>query len=66
MSARVEDFDQYVRFRLDLRIARRKAASWRNPAWQYKSAATHSDSAAFRERQIARGMRLNRKGVNHE
>lgn len=29
---------------------------WRDRRWVYQGAATHSDSTAFRARQIARGM----------
>lgn len=30
---------------------------WREREWQYQPAATHGDSASFRARQIARGLR---------
>jgi hypothetical protein len=30
--------------------------SWLDPRWHYHAAATHADSQAFRERQIARAI----------
>lgn len=58
----VQTLGQLLRLAVERRERRANTASWRNPNWQYRPAATHSDSAAFREWQIARGMRLNRKG----
>ena len=37
---------------------RKPTANWRNREWQYQGAATHSDSTAFRARQIARGLKV--------
>ena len=64
MTARIETLGQLLRLAVERRERRAKTASWRNPDWQYRPAATHSDSASFRERQIARGLRINRKEGN--
>lgn len=62
MSAQITNLGQLIRAAVERRERQASTPNWRNRDWRYQPAATHSDSAAFRERQIARGMRLNRKG----
>ena len=40
--------------------------SWLDPRWQYHPAATHGDSNAFRERQIARALEAHAARVQRE
>lgn len=45
---------------LRAKLERPQPATWRNRAWHYAPAATHSDSSAFRARMQEYARRMNR------
>lgn len=61
MTARIETLGQLLRLAVERRETLAATASWRNREWRYQPAATHADSQSFRERQIKRGLVINRR-----
>lgn len=61
MSASITNLGQLLRAAVERRETLAATASWRNHAWRYQPAATHADSQSFRERQIKRGLVINRR-----
>lgn len=55
----VQTLGQLLRLAVERRERQASTPNWRNRDWRYQPAATHGDSAAFRERQIRRGLKVN-------